>query len=474
MKKKSLVKKTLLPAIIAVVCSLLALTTVSYAWFTMGNTARVESIDVNVVSADGMQMSANAVSWKSIIDVSELEAGYTDEEGLTISKNQLPNENFESMPLSSVGNVVCGLQEMFMGTIQEDGTLVSTKEEEGGDGNFIAFDLFINLASDKVLMLDKGSSVVAITEEGEEVKHVDYAVRVSFINLGTVATAEEAKKLYVDVPEFTQKGDEDEEYALGEWVQFDGKVYECIVPTKLSPADDAEAVIYWEKVTNWTDNDTMGYLESQSYVIGDVMVHDGQTYECIAETTGVLDLECWNPVTLYEEVNDATQYEEGDYLEFEEELYKCVQAGDKLPSDNVDAIDNWEEKTAEAVVWEPNANLHTVASGATGAVEYYGVKAESNKVNEEYVGFDQNDTSSDKLQKVTTIKPAQYTEDNEETPEVEVAQETSEAAELFEIGAGYTKIRVYIWLEGQDVDCQNDVSDSQYQVNLKFIAENAE
>lgn len=463
MKKKSLVKKTLLPAIIAVVCSLLALTTVSYAWFTMGNTARVESIDVNVVSADGMQMSANAVSWKSIIDVSELEAGYTDEEGLTISKNQLPDENFESMPMSSVGNVVCGLQEMFMGTIQEDGSLVSTKEEEGGEGNFIAFDLFVNLASDKVLMLDKGSSVVAITEEGEEVKHVDYAVRVSFINLGTVATAEEAKKLYVDVPEYVATT-----YTVGQWVQLNNKVYECIAETTLSPEADALAV------DNWSEVEALPYDAETTYAIADLISFEGKTYECLAETAANPTAEptSWSLVTLATDAD--AEWSEGAYLEVEGQLYKANNDTTELPSADKEEVNNWEEKTAEVVVWEPNANLHTVASGATGAVEYYGVKAESNKVNGEYVGFDQNDTSSDKLQKVTTIKPAQYTEDNQETPEVEVAQETSEAAELFEIGAGYTKIRVYIWLEGQDVDCLNDVSDSQYQVNLKFIAENAE
>ena len=76
MKKKSLVKKALLPAIVAVMCSLLALTSVSYAWFTMGNEASVGAIDVNVQAAEGLQISATGAeqSWKSILPVSELEA----------------------------------------------------------------------------------------------------------------------------------------------------------------------------------------------------------------------------------------------------------------------------------------------------------------------------------------------------------------------------------------------------------------
>ena len=73
MKKRSLVKKALLPAIVAVLCSVIALTSVSYAWFTLGSTASVSDIDVNVTAAEGLQISADGTNWKSIMKLSDFD-----------------------------------------------------------------------------------------------------------------------------------------------------------------------------------------------------------------------------------------------------------------------------------------------------------------------------------------------------------------------------------------------------------------
>ena len=293
MKKRNLVKKALLPAVIAVVCSIVALTSVSYAWFTMGNTASVESIEVNVQAADGVQISADAVSWKSILPVAELKAQ---------TSNQFPAADGKILPVSSVGNVVNGKQEMFIGEVQEDGkTLVTTKESEvQTGGNFIAFDFYVSLTTTKEFYLDAGSTVVALT--GAE-KNTQYAVRVSFINLGTADLAADAPAL-------------------------------------------------------------------------------GNAY------------------------NGAADY-----------------------------------------VWEPNSTSH-IPGVASGKLDYYGVKVENAN------GFNKDATDdADNLAKVTTIDPA------------------GAAQKLFDLGAGYTKIRVYIWLEGQDADCLNDISGGGFQVNLNFKTE---
>ena len=44
MKKINLTKKAILPAIIAVICSVVALTSVSYAWFSLSDEASVISV----------------------------------------------------------------------------------------------------------------------------------------------------------------------------------------------------------------------------------------------------------------------------------------------------------------------------------------------------------------------------------------------------------------------------------------------
>ena len=40
--------------------------------------------------------------------------------------------------------------------------------------------------------------------------------------------------------------------------------------------------------------------------------------------------------------------------------------------------------------------------------------------------------------------------------------------EMFSINQGITKLRIYMWLEGQDVDCENDASVGSISLNLQF------
>lgn len=169
MKKKNTAKKAVLPALLAVLCSTAALTSVSYAWFTMGNTASVERIDVNVQAADGMQISADAKSWKSLLPVDELKSDKL--------QNQFPTE---LKPVSTVGNVNQGSMDMFLGTVQEDGTITATKDTE----SYIQFDLYVKLDGDKPFSLAAGSSVV----DGNKDILSSTAARVAFVNEGVVTT----------------------------------------------------------------------------------------------------------------------------------------------------------------------------------------------------------------------------------------------------------------------------------------------
>ena len=44
----------------------------------------------------------------------------------------------------------------------------------------------------------------------------------------------------------------------------------------------------------------------------------------------------------------------------------------------------------------------------------------------------------------------------------------------FELEAGINKIRIYIWLEGQDADCINNISFGDFTTNLAFSVPEAE
>ena len=39
---------------------------------------------------------------------------------------------------------------------------------------------------------------------------------------------------------------------------------------------------------------------------------------------------------------------------------------------------------------------------------------------------------------------------------------------LMQLSRGVTKIRIYMWVEGQDVDCENNASGGNIEFNLGF------
>lgn len=119
------------------------------------------------------------------------------------------------------------------------------------------------------------------------------------------------------------------------------------------------------------------------------------------------------------------------------------------------------------VLWEPNYDVHTNAAVAnassnyglsattTGAsiLDYYGVKTDiaSN------LNVPLNDKSSDYFAKMTP------------TITTTAAGIPSTAYEqVFKLGAGITKMRIYMWVEGQDVDCENNASGGSLSYNLQF------
>ena len=117
-------------------------------------------------------------------------------------------------------------------------------------------------------------------------------------------------------------------------------------------------------------------------------------------------------------------------------------------------------------IWEPNYDVHTEAGvsnaltvygktvGQTGAskLAYKGVKAPIAKAN----NIKLNSTSTDYFADVTTIGS--------------LASGIPDATYLsaFNLPVGITKIRIYMWIEGQDVDCEDRASGGSLTYDLQF------
>ena len=194
--KQNLRKKALVPAIAMVVASVIALSGVTYAWFTTGNTASVTGLDVNVQAANGIQISLDAAAWRSVLTADDLIEG-TTKNNVAI---QFPTN--EIAPVSTAANVVDGKMEMFLGAYATNGTLTSVKEVEATSttGNFVAFDLYFKSSMAQTLSLEMGDNLsfvkcIDLVNGGTSNVGTEKAVRVAFLDMGSASTPAAARAL---------------------------------------------------------------------------------------------------------------------------------------------------------------------------------------------------------------------------------------------------------------------------------------
>lgn len=156
--------------------------TSTYAWFTVNRLVQVDSLNVKVEAAGGIDISTDGIHWKSGIngeDITEASKFYAS------SINQIP---MKMEPVSTGGNVSNGMLEMFFGTVSNDskGNFVITSKRDievsgNRDGNFIAFDLFFRVTKDTALYLTSNSGA---KYTGDKIPGIENASRFAFLVLG--------------------------------------------------------------------------------------------------------------------------------------------------------------------------------------------------------------------------------------------------------------------------------------------------
>lgn len=176
-------------ALVMILFLAVVLTSATYAWFTANRTVTVESIDVNVSTSQGLQISTDAANWKSIVTNSDITGA-----SWSGVHNQLPSGTNTLVPVSTVGTIdgSTGFMNMYRGTVEADTTtgtniLVAEKSTEAAgsntSGDFVVFDLFFQSSQAQTVYLTSNSSVVASGTD----KGIQNAARVAFIKEGSVA-----------------------------------------------------------------------------------------------------------------------------------------------------------------------------------------------------------------------------------------------------------------------------------------------
>ena len=165
------------------------LATSTYAWFTSNKNVSVNSITVNIEAKNGIQISADGTNWKSIVQTSDLTGVHATT--YTSSVNQIPNI-LEPVSTIDVANEDGGLT-MYYGTVDTSEseanngeyilTAVESEENDGTEGQFIAFDLFFKVNAETPLYLVAGSGATAsATDTG-----IKNASRIGFVVKGNTA-----------------------------------------------------------------------------------------------------------------------------------------------------------------------------------------------------------------------------------------------------------------------------------------------
>jgi hypothetical protein len=125
--------------------------------------------------------------------------------------------------------------------------------------------------------------------------------------------------------------------------------------------------------------------------------------------------------------------------------------------------------TNKVMIYEPDANAHI--DGSTGPKNTYGVKQSSgadyinccdDSANGDWETSEiqkANTTGSEFIEKVDSYYAGKV---GKSAPSVKIPARTEGTA------ASYYKVTIYIWLEGQDVDCINTISGSDMSISLNF------
>ena len=155
--------------------------TSTYAWFTANRVVTINAINVNVQASNGIQISTNAVDWKSVLTNMDI-----TNNAYSGNNNQLPGV---VTAVSTAGTVdtTTGLLDMFIADIDNDastGSYVLTAEADtepgGSSGHFVAFDVFLRVDQRSTISLTSDSDVLSIGTD----KGLKNASRVGFVYLG--------------------------------------------------------------------------------------------------------------------------------------------------------------------------------------------------------------------------------------------------------------------------------------------------
>ena len=188
-KKKEDKNKKLVLLILLLLLLIVLFTSVTYAWFSSNKRATIDTMDINVATVAGIQVSVDGINWKNEVTRDEIINAYRTYPRAT---NQLPETLAGCSSDGGVSpdglNVYYGMirkhENEYYLTAEKQTEINCVGDEECEGKHYIAFDLFFLVTAPQTLVITPQSSVLnrnAIDDGGQN------SARVGFVVLGNVS-----------------------------------------------------------------------------------------------------------------------------------------------------------------------------------------------------------------------------------------------------------------------------------------------
>ena len=199
--------------------------------------------------------------------------------------------------------------------------------------------------------------------------------------------------------------------------------------------------------------------------------------------------------TLYLTPNSKVEFRNSDTGIKNATRIAFITLGHTTTADTVANIQALNTGTSSTVkIWEPNYDVHT-ADGVANAISPYGITTLNEGANNAWVpysGVKANLAVSENVkreQATQALNPTYFSSfayDASANPAQTIAYDTAgqnstnyfitkegyTTSQLLTaengLTAGITKMRIYMWVEGQDVDCENNASGGDIRFSLQF------
>lgn len=179
--KKTIKKRAFISAIAMLIVSAIVLTSSTFAWFSMAKSVDVETMQLNITSPEGIQISANTSAFTTKLNIQDFDpqGDYTSRFMVDRSVTTMNHVPEELSPSSCAFFVQTGqLPTFYSGSINSEGKASVTKATDG-TGKYVVFDLFVKLGSATEVYW--GDSTITCKDN----KDVPTAMRIAMVNCGS-------------------------------------------------------------------------------------------------------------------------------------------------------------------------------------------------------------------------------------------------------------------------------------------------